>query len=141
MMQATAAPVFVLLRVERVEGKRGPWIAIRDMAALQLADTTSWVPVDSDLERRLALHLVSEKRQFRKPLAVEYNDDDLVPDFILEDRADRMHLEVLGRMTDPEYRAHAEDKRRRYKQDSQEVWWWDVSTTSVIPALPGTDRG
>lgn len=141
MMQATAAPVFVLLRVERVEGKRGPWIAIRDMAALQLADTTSWVPVDSDLERRLALRLVSEKRQFRKPLAVEYNDDDLVPDFILEDRADRMHLEVLGRMTDPEYRAHAEDKRRRYKQDSQEVWWWDVSTTSVIPALPGTDRG
>lgn len=136
----TTQPVFVLLRVEPRTGKNGPWLALEDLATLPLADRHCWIPVDSGHERTLSLKLVAESRAFRKPLAAEVTPGQLLPDFVLEDRADRMHLEVLGFMDDPDYRAHVVEKRAAYARDEQPVWWWDVSHTAHPPALPPPDE-
>lgn len=132
-------PMAMLARIERREGRKGPWLGVEDIAVLELADTDNWIPVDSDYERQLVDKLVTGKRQFRKPLAVEIGEDELLPDFVLEDRADRTCLEVLGMMSKPEYAAHAEDKRARYQALGQAVWWWNCGTQPAVPPLPTAD--
>lgn len=134
-----ADTVFVLMRVEPRLGKKGAWLALEDLAALPLADRQCWIPVDSHYERALARRLVDQARAFRKPLPAESIPGQLRPAFVLEDRADRMHLEVLGVMNDPEYRAHIVAKRAAYAKDDQPVWWWDTTHQSVPPELPPPD--
>ncbi|MFZ5884316.1 MAG: DUF1173 family protein [Chloroflexota bacterium] len=133
-------PRLVIARVERIEGKNGPWLSLDDIAVMTLADDTSWIPVDSHHERRLALHLVEAERRFHKPLQVERVDGELLPDFVLEDREDRCHLEVLGMMSDPNYAARVMEKRDIYAADDQAVWWWDVEAMPDWPPLPCADR-
>lgn len=133
-------PAVMLFRVCRHEGKQRPWLSVEDLAVMPLSDDKSYIPVASDYERRLAKKLVAESRRFRKPLSYEAGNDELLPDFILEDRQDRICLEVLGRMTDPEYRAHVVEKRARYDQMKQPVWWWDTELHPEIPPLPLADK-
>jgi hypothetical protein len=130
----------VMFRVSRRDGKQRPWLAVEDMAVMPLSDDTSYIPVASEYERRLVKKLVAESRRFRKPLSYEAATDELLPDLILEDRQDRLYLEVLGRMTDPEYRARVVEKRARYEQMKQPVWWWDTESEPEIPPLPAPDR-
>lgn len=137
---APDSPAVVLARVLRRDGRSGPWLAVEELTVMPLCDETSYIPVDSSFERDLALKLVAEKRQFRKPLSSEVSAGEILPDFILEDRDDRTCLEVLGRMTDPEYRTHAVEKRAWYERNAQTVWWWDTDLYPTIPTLPPADN-
>lgn len=133
-------PAVLLARVVRQEGHKHPWLAVEDLAIMHLSDDKAWIPVDSLAERRLALKLVSDRRAFRKPLACETAGSEIYPDFILEDREDRMHLEVLGRMGDAEYYAQYQEKRLSYEKLKQPVWWWDIARDDQIPPLPVAKR-
>lgn len=133
-------PVAIIARVMRHEGKTNPWLTIEEVAMLSLSDEKAWIPVESRFEHKLVTQLVSEGRCFRKPLSCETPAGELLPDFILEDREDRLHMEVLGRMSSPEYRAMIVDKHARYEQIKQAVWWWDTDRDLDVPYLPGSNR-
>lgn len=126
----------ILVRVMRQDGKKYPWLMAEEIAILPLSDEKSCIPVDSHHERVLTEKLIAEQRSFRKPLACEVSAGDMLPDFVLEDRDDRTYLEVLGLMTDPEYRAHVVKKRAAYEKLQQATWWWDVSKDKEPPRLP-----
>ncbi len=87
-------PIAFIARLERTDPAREIRLELRDFAALPLSDGLSWIPVDSGHERQLVQSLVAAQRAFRKPLAIEEQGEALLADVILEDRADRMHLEV-----------------------------------------------
>jgi hypothetical protein len=128
----------VVMRVMTRAGRHGAWLSVEDMAVMMISDRRRWIPVDSAPERELALRLATNRRFFRKPMSVEYEAGEIVPDFVLEDRADRMHLEVLGRMNDPDYRQQVEAKRAIYQEREQAVWWWETDAgdmPSIPPAL------
>lgn len=139
-------PAMLIALVLREEGRKGPWLAVRELAVMPIADTDCWIPVDSGHERRLVQHLVNEGRRFWKPFAVEIDQEqargegELVPDVVLEDRADRLHLEVLGMMSDPAYAAHWVEKARRYAAREQAVWTWDPAQQPALPVIPAADR-
>ncbi len=135
-----APPAALLARVSRRDGRTRPWLAVEDIAILPLSDERSYIPVHSDYERVLSLHLVESGRHFRKPLSCEMAVGEIFPDFILEDREDRLYLEVLGRMADPAYRAQLVEKRATYEQHQQAVWWWDTESQKEIPLLPPSTR-
>lgn len=133
---APEKPSVVLAKVRRIDGRHGPWLSVEDVAVLRIADEITYIPIDSTHERRLVETLTQSRRWFRKPLSVDVPPGEMVPDFILEDRSDRLHLEVLGRMSDPEYRVHTDEKRVRYTKAGQAVWWWNVDESRGIPEIP-----
>ncbi|BAU49836.1 hypothetical protein SVA_3288 [Sulfurifustis variabilis] len=129
-------PIAFIARVERTDAAREIRLDVRDFAALPLSDGSSWIPVDSGHERQLVRSLLATQRTFRKPLAIEEQGDRLLPDVILEDRADRMHLEVLGMMNHAVYAERWRQKQARYEQLGQALWWWDPQATPQPPPLP-----
>lgn len=131
-----AHPIAFVARVERTDPLREIRLDVRDFAALPLSDDASWIPVDSGPVRHLVQSLVAAHRAFRKPLAIEESGEGLLPDVILEDRADRTHLEVLGMMGHPVHAEQWREKQSRYEQLGQALWWWDPQITSPLPPLP-----
>lgn len=124
----------ILAHVLREDGLK-PRLVIEDLAVMEIADTNCWIPVHSDHERRLAQHLVQNGRRFRKPLDVEFEEGALRPDFILEDREDRTHLEVLRRSVTPTAKRW-EEKMTAYTALEQALWVWDPDKKGDIPKLP-----
>jgi hypothetical protein len=130
-------PVFLLVQVERYEGAKWPWLYVHDIACLFLSDNESFLPVLSGHERRLAQRLVAEQRAFRKPLAVESEEPGLpLPGFILEDREDRIHMEIVDETSAPDIGFWRKQQEVAYKTLGQDVWWWEVSREPDIPPLP-----
>jgi len=134
------SPAVLLARVARHEGKTRPWLAAEEIAILPLSDEASCIPVYTDHERELALHLVQSDRHFRRPLSCEVSAGEAQPGFILEDREDRLHLEVLGNMANPTYRAQLVEKRAAYERHQQSAWWWNTGSSKEIPVLPPPTR-
>lgn len=130
-----AATCMVLAHVLRQAG-RYPWLAVEDLAVMEIADTRCWIPVSSDHERRLVQHLVQNGRRFRKPLAAELEEGELRPDLILEDRVDRTHLEVLGTPAKAVEGKRWAEKRAAYATIGQAVWTWRPDEESAVPPLP-----
>jgi hypothetical protein len=60
----------------------------------------------------------------------------VAPDYVLTDVFPGVFCEVLGRMSDPEYRARAEEKLEIYRSAGIPTWVWDVSMGADPPALP-----
>lgn len=129
-------PVVVIARVMRHDGKINPWLTVEEMAILSLSDDKAWIPVESRFERMLATKLVSEGRCFRKPLSCETAENQLLPDFILEDREDRLHMEVIHWISNPETQTLIIERRSRYEQIKQAVWWWDTNCYEDVPYFP-----
>jgi hypothetical protein len=129
-------PIAFIARVERTDAAREIRLEVRDFAALHLSDGSSWIPVNSGHERHLVRSLLAAQRTFRKPLAIEEQGEGLLPDVILEDRADRTHLEVLGMMNHAVYAERWRQKQARYEQLGQALWWWDPQATPQPPPLP-----
>lgn len=126
-----------LVRVERAQ------VHVCELAALSLTDERSWLPCESEPERRVLRRLVEERRMFVKPLqagGLGLAPDELLPDVVLLDRRDRCVLEVLGRLSDPEYAARWREKAARYLQDGRPCWVWDPERQPKMPALPPPDR-
>lgn len=129
-------PIAVVARIERLESAREARLELRDIAALHLSDDESWIPVESKYERVLVQTLVAAHRAFRKPLPIEDPTATIIPDVILEDRYDRLHMEVLGMMNHPYYASSWEDKRARYASMGQPYWSWDPQQVATVPPLP-----
>lgn len=133
-------PCFVLTHVLRRGAHRA--LSVEDMTVLQLADTVSWIPVGTGHERELALHLVENRRRFRKPLAIETSGTDamLTPAFVLEDRHDRTHLEILTDTHDGRHTARWAAKEAEYTARGQAVWVWNPAKSAAPQGLPSPHR-
>jgi hypothetical protein len=117
-------------------------LAIRDLAALALADERTWLPCASEYERRLIRQLATAGRRFVKPLAaggLGLDETGLLPDLVLLDRRDRCALEVLGRLDDPAYAKAWEEKARRYRASGRAYWAWDPRREPDPPPVPPPD--
>lgn len=129
---------FIAMTITRKEKRGQPgvfWSKVEDFAALSLADTRTWIPVDSGHERTLALALVEQGRAFIKPISIGAAPDTL-PDFILEDTTEKHVIEVLGLMNDPEYVKRVNEKRHIYVKQKQPVIWWIPGGAQDLPDLP-----
>jgi hypothetical protein len=129
---------FIAMTITRKEKRGQPgvyWSKVEDFASLPLADTRTWIPVDSGHERKLALAMVEQGRSFIKPIAIGAAPDTL-PDFILEDTAEKHVIEVLGLMNDPEYVKRVNEKRAIYVKQKQPVIWWIPGAAHDLPDLP-----
>lgn len=121
--------VLALAGTKTYEGT--PYAVIEKLATM--AVTPAWIPVESSHEFELALHLVVQGRRFEKPL--RYDASELVfPDFVLEDTARPVPIEVYGMGTLASYAQRQTEKRFVY----QEVypgrhWEWDVQQNSRLP--------
>ncbi len=132
-------PVWWLALV-RVEGSV---VSVCELAALSLTDERSWLPCESEWERQVLRRLVEERRVFVKPLqagGLGLAPGELLPDAVLLDRRDRCVLEVLGRLSDPDYAARWREKAARYLQDGRPCWVWDPGRQREMPAFPPPDR-
>ncbi len=130
-------PIFILAHVERHEGKKHPWLYAHDIACLFLSDKESFLPVRTGPERYLAQRLVAEQRAFRKPLAVEMEGQGApLPSFILEDRDDRVHLEIVDETSAPDAKTRREEREAVYQALGQSAWWWDIEHDPDVPPLP-----
>ncbi len=118
---------FVLARALLHEAPR-VWWSVEDLAAIQIADTKCWIPVGSGQERVLALRLVENGRRFRKPMQLKSSAGELLPAFILEDRADRAYIDVF----DPK-------KKALYGALDPTVWLWDSNVQREPFGLPPPD--
>lgn len=134
----TTCPLFALAQIGWEAGERGGWYSVREMALMTLSDVVSWIPVSSMHQRQLILALVAAGRRFRRPLSIDSTE--LLPDAILEDRADRTHLEIVTLRTHHDHGTQTETKRRAYSVAHQAVWWWDPDSELVVPTLPPADR-
>lgn len=129
---------FVAIAVTRNQKRDQPgnyWSKVEDFAAIEIADTKTWLPVDSGHERKLALNMVEQGRTFIKPMAIGENAD-LLPDFILEDTPEKHVIEVLGLMNNPDYVKRVEQKRAMYLKMKQPVIWWIPGGAEDMPDLP-----
>lgn len=129
---------FLALTVTRKQKRDQPgnyWSKVEDFATLPIADSKTWIPVDSGHERKLALAMVEQGRTFIKPMAIG-EQTDVLPDFILEDTPEKHVIEVLGLMNIPEYVKHVEQKRAMYLKMKQPVIWWIPGGAQDLPALP-----
>ncbi|MBU2801729.1 DUF1173 domain-containing protein, partial [Acidithiobacillus caldus] len=131
--------VLVLARPRASRGKPGHyWWKASEIAAITIHSRTA-IPVESSYELQVAEALVTAGRAFVKPFpghAGELEVDGMTPDFVCVDRTPPVYLEVYGRMGDPEYARHTEEKRRRYRRQGIIPWEWDPLTEQRMPDLP-----
>lgn len=101
--------------------------SVVDMAAL-LANR-DFIPSDSSFEVEMADHLISHGRAFEKP--VRHVDRKAVhPDFVLNDCASPVVIEVLGMSGNAAYDARQAEKRAYYRREGIACIEW---TPSVQP--------
>ncbi len=103
--------------------------------------TAEFIPFASSYEYRVARKLVDERRWFEKPLRFDAAADVLFPDFLLLDTAyPHYPMEVYGRMNDPDYLRHREQKNVLYDRlyGAGRHWQWvvDPQHKDAIPPLP-----
>lgn len=133
--------VLVLARPQRAENKEGKvwfWWKASEIAAITIHPRTA-IPVESSYELQVAQALASAGRGFVKPFpghAGEFAIDGMTPDFVCIDRTPPVYLEVYGRMGDPEYARHTEEKRARYHMHGITAWEWDPLASPQMPDLP-----
>jgi|GEM_PF-5165678 len=86
-------PLMVLARVEGREGRRGSWLQVTDLATMPLVSYDTWLPSFGPEDSLLCEKLVQTCRAFRKPLGAERGNVPM-PAYVLEDREDRMLIEI-----------------------------------------------
>ncbi|OIQ72658.1 hypothetical protein GALL_457140 [mine drainage metagenome] len=107
------------------------------------------IPFDSSYERRVAALLTEQGRAFAKPFtqgnapswwARKMDALGVAPDYVLTDLFPGVFCEVLGRMSDREYRSHAEAKLATYRRAGVPLWAWNPSEDADPPPLPEKQR-
>lgn len=96
-----------------------------------------FIPLDSSYEGQLEEVLVKAQRSFIKPMRYE-TEDEVFPDFWLQDMGCEYPMEVFGMNTD-DYLKRKENKHMLYSDRSKYPngwWYWDVPEQSLIPPLP-----
>lgn len=118
----------VLCLIERT--RRG-YPVIQDLAAM--LTTTSYVPVDSSHEAKMADALAAAGRAFVKPL--HYDGEGVFPDFVLVDESPETYVEVWGVLGREDYEARKRAKQEFYREAGTRLLEWDVRDP-----LPGLVR-
>jgi len=116
--------------------KTNPKVAdILDISLLYLSER--FIPLDSSYEGELEEALVEAQRSFIKPMRYEI-EDEVFPDFWLQDMGCEYPLEVFGMTTDT-YRERVAQKRTHYADREKYPggwWYWDLLERRDIPVLP-----
>ncbi|WP_028997090.1 DUF1173 family protein [Azohydromonas australica] len=101
-----------------------PYAIVENVVATAI--TPAWIPIDSSREFEFTQLLVAQGRQFEKPLRYDAAES-VFPDFVLEDTAQPVPIEIYGMGTLADYAARREKKRSIY-QDAYpgRHWEWDV---------------
>ncbi|WP_229013590.1 DUF1173 family protein [Paraburkholderia gardini] len=103
---STGSRVVAILLVERTAKGH---LKLIDLAAMLCS--SAFIPCDSIHEVAMTNRLVSERRDFVKPIRMA-PDDDMLPDFILRDTSPRTHVEVYGMNLVPAYEARKKKEKR-----------------------------
>lgn len=125
----------VVVAIILVSASQSGAMQIEAMAPMQTSK--QYIPFDSSYELRVANDLVSQSRQFEKPL--RYDSTELtLPDFILCDAKDcpRIPFEIYGMTGNAEYDSRKLEKRRIYKQQNTTCWEWEPALQANPPAFP-----
>ncbi len=115
-----SARVVGLLLVERTPKAH---LKLADLAAMLCS--SAFIPCDSIHEVAMANRLVTERRDFVKPIRLSA-DDDMLPDFVLRDTSTQTHIEVYGRNGPESYEARKEKKRALRLARGIPAVEWDV---------------
>jgi hypothetical protein len=140
LQQASAYDDEVLLFVFAVtclDERTGHLVAI-DATALSL--NREYLPVQSMEEVVLIEMLIEGHRRFRRPLGAEYihaPPNTPMPCTILEDRDDRLCLEIFPAMNSAGNAERLRLRRSAYAAERQAVWWWDSHAMIEPPEIPG----
>lgn len=118
-----------------VAASRNGYFNIESMALMPT--TSHYIPYDSSYELRIANMLVSQQRQFEKPLRYD-NLALTLPDFILLDAiaAPRIPLEIYGMTGNVEYDKRKADKKEIYRKLASSCWEWEPEVCKIPPAFP-----
>lgn len=124
-----------ITQVELKQRTKGVVASVIDQALMSA--TAEFVPVESNFERMVAELLGKQGRSLTKPLRYDAGTEQVLPDFILTDKAKEVPLEVLGR-DDAEYLKRKEDKAAYYNaQYGRAGWWsWDAPASSSPSDVP-----
>ncbi|MEX3901430.1 MULTISPECIES: DUF1173 family protein [Paraburkholderia] len=115
-----SARVVALLLVERTSKGH---LKVIDLAAMLCSH--AYLPCDSIHEVAMANRLVTERRDFVKPVRMSA-EDDMLPDFVLRDAGVRTHIEVYGMNGVPAYEARKEEMRALRLARGIPAVEWDV---------------
>ncbi|MBB5510894.1 DUF1173 domain-containing protein [Paraburkholderia atlantica] len=115
-----SARVVALLLVERTSKGH---LKVIDLAAMLCSH--AYLPCDSIHEVAMANRLVTERRDFVKPVRMSA-EDDMLPDFVLRDAGARTHIEVYGMNGVPAYEARKAEKRALRLARGIPAVEWDV---------------
>lgn len=119
-----------------LDERTGHLVAI-DVAALSL--NREYLPVGSTEEAVLIEMLIEGHRRFRRPLDAEYihaPPNTPMPCAILEDRDDRLCLEIFPEMGSAANAERWQQRRSVYAAEGQAVWWWDSHAMIEPPEIP-----
>jgi hypothetical protein len=131
------ARAVALLLVERTPKGH---VRIVDLAAMLCSH--AFIPCDSIHEVAMANRLVSERRDFLKPVRIA-DGDDMLPDFVLRDTAVDTHIEVYGMKGVESYDVRKERKRalRSARQIPAVEWNVDRETLESVRLPRASGRG
>ncbi|MBB5420655.1 DUF1173 family protein [Paraburkholderia atlantica] len=115
-----AARVVAILLVERTPKGH---LKLLDLAAMLCS--SAFIPCDSIHEVAMANRLVTERRDFVKPVRMSPQDD-MLPDFVLRDAGAQTHVEVYGMNGVPAYETRKEEKRAPRLARGIPALEWDV---------------
>jgi hypothetical protein len=115
-------------------------VRIVDLAAMLCSH--AFIPCDSIHEVAMANRLVSERRDFLKPVRIA-DGDDMLPDFVLRDTAFDTHIEVYGMNGVESYEVRKERKRalRSARQIPAVEWNVDRETLESVRLPRASGRG
>jgi hypothetical protein len=119
----------------------GDNLDVDGFAFMGIASVTTPVPVDSLYEVRVVEKLVRERRYFAKPVAA-MNVGCRYPDFILLDCRAKTYVEIFGFLSNPKYKAKADEKISDYSEAGIILWTWSpTSQADQMPPFPPAEIG
>ena len=114
------ARVIALLLVERTPKGH---MKLVDLGAMLCS--AAFIPCDSIHEVAMANRLTREQREFIKPLRMG-GDEEVLPDFVLTDTSQPVHVEVYGMNGLPAYEARKLEKAAARRRNGIQAVEWNV---------------
>ncbi|MGF7035352.1 hypothetical protein J2T17_006360 [Paenibacillus mucilaginosus] len=130
--RAVGTGYWVLYREENKAGK-----LIDTELIFEPAEPVTGIPVESSYEAQMIRRLVSEKREFKKPLIGNVTELFLAhrPDMVLLDTNPETIIEVAG-FEDDDYQTRLASKREKYLERGYRYFQWDVKIPLEQLVLP-----
>jgi hypothetical protein len=92
--------------------------------------SAAFIPCDSIHEVAMANRLTREQREFIKPLRMG-GDEEVLPDFVLTDTSQPVHVEVYGMNGLPAYEARKLEKAAARRRNGIQAVEWNVDREAL----------